>query len=244
MSCALLGETFDIHGGGADLQFPHHENEIAQSEGATACRWRKLLDAQRLRATSTTRRCPSRWATSSPSARCCKRTTPRRCASSSCARTTAARSTTATCIWTTRARAQAPVHRAGRSWRPPRWRHRLDQPVCRALQGRDGRGLRHARGGGRAVRAGQRSQPQPVARRAPAAEGLGGCWACCRATPSVFAGRQQAGRGRHPGADRRPRRRQGRQELCRSRPHPQAELLAAGHRAQGLAHGTTWEAAQ
>ncbi len=34
MSCALLGETFDIHGGGMDLQFPHHENEIAQSEGA------------------------------------------------------------------------------------------------------------------------------------------------------------------------------------------------------------------
>lgn len=35
MSCATLGETFDIHGGGADLQFPHHENEIAQSEGAS-----------------------------------------------------------------------------------------------------------------------------------------------------------------------------------------------------------------
>lgn len=34
MSCASLGETFDVHGGGADLQFPHHENEIAQSEGA------------------------------------------------------------------------------------------------------------------------------------------------------------------------------------------------------------------
>ena len=34
MACATLGETFDIHGGGADLQFPHHENEIAQSEGA------------------------------------------------------------------------------------------------------------------------------------------------------------------------------------------------------------------
>jgi cysteinyl-tRNA synthetase len=34
MSCHLLGTTFDIHGGGADLQFPHHENEIAQSEGA------------------------------------------------------------------------------------------------------------------------------------------------------------------------------------------------------------------
>jgi cysteinyl-tRNA synthetase len=34
MSASLLGDTFDIHGGGQDLQFPHHENEIAQSEGA------------------------------------------------------------------------------------------------------------------------------------------------------------------------------------------------------------------
>ena len=34
MSSTLLGEHFDIHGGGQDLQFPHHENEIAQSEGA------------------------------------------------------------------------------------------------------------------------------------------------------------------------------------------------------------------
>jgi cysteinyl-tRNA synthetase len=35
MACSLLGEQFDLHGGGADLQFPHHENEIAQSEGAS-----------------------------------------------------------------------------------------------------------------------------------------------------------------------------------------------------------------
>jgi cysteinyl-tRNA synthetase len=35
MCRAVLGEHFDIHGGGMDLQFPHHENEIAQSEGAT-----------------------------------------------------------------------------------------------------------------------------------------------------------------------------------------------------------------
>ncbi len=34
MGTRLLGERFDIHGGGMDLQFPHHENEIAQSEGA------------------------------------------------------------------------------------------------------------------------------------------------------------------------------------------------------------------
>jgi cysteinyl-tRNA synthetase len=37
MSSQLLGKHFDIHGGGQDLQFPHHENEIAQSEGAHQC---------------------------------------------------------------------------------------------------------------------------------------------------------------------------------------------------------------
>ncbi|MDC9725205.1 MAG: cysteine--tRNA ligase [Gammaproteobacteria bacterium] len=37
MSATCLGEHFDIHGGGQDLQFPHHENEIAQSEGAHGC---------------------------------------------------------------------------------------------------------------------------------------------------------------------------------------------------------------
>jgi cysteinyl-tRNA synthetase len=35
MSSSLLGDSFDIHGGGRDLIFPHHENEIAQSEGAS-----------------------------------------------------------------------------------------------------------------------------------------------------------------------------------------------------------------
>ncbi len=39
MSTELLGNRFDIHGGGEDLQFPHHENEIAQSEGANAGRF-------------------------------------------------------------------------------------------------------------------------------------------------------------------------------------------------------------
>ena len=32
MSSSLLGETFDIHGGGDDLKFPHHDNELAQAE--------------------------------------------------------------------------------------------------------------------------------------------------------------------------------------------------------------------
>ncbi|MFM8546498.1 MAG: cysteine--tRNA ligase [Betaproteobacteria bacterium] len=39
MATSLLGNTIDIHGGGADLQFPHHENEIAQSEGALDCQF-------------------------------------------------------------------------------------------------------------------------------------------------------------------------------------------------------------
>ena len=39
MSEELLGKHFDIHGGGQDLQFPHHENEIAQSEGAHDCKF-------------------------------------------------------------------------------------------------------------------------------------------------------------------------------------------------------------
>ena len=42
MSTAALGNTFDIHGGGMDLKFPHHENEIAQSEAATGARFVNL----------------------------------------------------------------------------------------------------------------------------------------------------------------------------------------------------------
>ena len=39
MATKCLGNHFDLHGGGMDLQFPHHENEIAQSEGATGCQF-------------------------------------------------------------------------------------------------------------------------------------------------------------------------------------------------------------
>lgn len=39
MSKCCLGDTFDIHGGGPDLPFPHHENEIAQSEAANGCKF-------------------------------------------------------------------------------------------------------------------------------------------------------------------------------------------------------------
>lgn len=42
MAMHLLGENFDIHGGGGDLIFPHHENEIAQSEAATGCQFANI----------------------------------------------------------------------------------------------------------------------------------------------------------------------------------------------------------
>src|SRR5262249_60326512 len=50
MSAAYLGDVFDIHGGGLDLIFPHHENEIAQSRCAWLPRHGELLAAQRLSA--------------------------------------------------------------------------------------------------------------------------------------------------------------------------------------------------
>ena len=46
MSLKILGDGFDIHGGGSDLVFPHHENEIAQAVGA-GHDVRALLAAQR-----------------------------------------------------------------------------------------------------------------------------------------------------------------------------------------------------
>ena len=42
MSTCSLGDSFDIHGGGSDLMFPHHENEIAQSEAATGCTFARI----------------------------------------------------------------------------------------------------------------------------------------------------------------------------------------------------------
>ena len=47
MSMKYLGESFDIHTGGVDLIFPHHENEIAQSEAATGKPFVQRLAAQR-----------------------------------------------------------------------------------------------------------------------------------------------------------------------------------------------------
>jgi cysteinyl-tRNA synthetase len=70
MSHELLGESFDIHGGGLDLQFPHHENEIAQSAAPTRTGPSPRSGCTTRCCRSRARRCPSPWAISSPCGIC------------------------------------------------------------------------------------------------------------------------------------------------------------------------------
>ena len=74
MSLQILGDGFDIHGGGSDLVFPHHENEIAQAV-ARRPRVRAATGCTTAWSTSTARRCRSRSATSRRSPTCSTSTT-------------------------------------------------------------------------------------------------------------------------------------------------------------------------
>ena len=170
MSCALLGEHFDIHGGGMDLQFPHHENEIAQSEGATGKPFvnvwlhngflnvdnekmskslgnfftiRDVLQALRRRDAALLHA-----AHALPQPVQLQRRQPRR-----------------------RAQRAAPaVHRARRAG-GRRHAGRLGAAAGRGLPRGDERRLQHAAGGGRAVRAGRRAEPHALAADRGAAQG-------------------------------------------------------------------------
>ena len=66
MSTEILGDTIDIHGGGADLEFPHHTNEIAQSEAKTG-KTLPTTGCTMVLSISTMSRCLSPWVTLSPS---------------------------------------------------------------------------------------------------------------------------------------------------------------------------------
>ena len=95
MSLDLLGEGFDLHGGGMDLRFPHHENERAQAV-ALGKRFATPLDAQRLRrSTPRARRCPRASATSTTCSTCSTATTGAPTACCCCRATTAARCSSA-----------------------------------------------------------------------------------------------------------------------------------------------------
>lgn len=65
MSMKYLGQSFDFHGGGSDLIFPHHENEIAQSEGCTGIHPFVHYWLHNGFITVNEEKCPSPWATSS-----------------------------------------------------------------------------------------------------------------------------------------------------------------------------------
>jgi cysteinyl-tRNA synthetase len=88
--------------------------------------------------------------------------------------------------------------------------------------------LWHARGRGRAVRPGRRGQPHPSRRNWRPAQGAGGCWACCRATPRRFckagSGLDEAAIQAQIAARRRPRRR-------RTSPRPTASARTCWPRA-------------
>ena len=99
MAPKYLGDAFDIHGGGQDLIFPHHENEIAQSEARDGQAVRPLLGCTTAWSTSPARRCRSRSATSSRSRRRWTASDPTRCGWRCCARTTARPSTSPRSGW-------------------------------------------------------------------------------------------------------------------------------------------------
>jgi DNA-3-methyladenine glycosylase II len=179
MACELLGETLDIHGGGEDLQFPHHENEIAQSEGATGKPLSNYWMHNGFIVTDNEKMSKSlgnffliRDVLKKYDAETIRffvlRAHYRRPLNYSDVHLDDARSL-----------AQAAVHGA-RPRDARRRQARLGRSLCRALQGRDGRRLRHARSGGRALRLGGRSEPHEIARTGRPAEGAG----CVRADPA------------------------------------------------------------
>ena len=118
MSRHHLGETLDFHGGGCDLVFPHHENEIAQSEGATGQPFVRywvhngylMIDKEKMSKSRATSSPPGRPASDSP---------PWRSASSCSPPTTGPPSTSPRRDSSRRRRRRSDCGTAGRSWSSP-----------------------------------------------------------------------------------------------------------------------------
>ena len=226
MASETLGTTFDIHGGGPDLIFPHHENEIAQSEGAQRAAVRQRLDALRRAAgrrrqdveVARQRRDDSRGAAPS--------TTPKCCAFFCCARTIAARSQfTESADRRSAHGTGAAVHRVARH-AGRRGAVDWNEPHAHAFSRGDGRRFQHADRDGGAVRPGERDQSQQIAARSRGQlHGLGErlgllqqrtrCISCADADDDA-CGRRAADLERSDGQEG--------EEFRRGRSHPQALL--------------------
>ena len=236
-----LGETFDIHGGGQDLIFPHHENEIAQSEAATgkpfANFWTEngMVNLGGEKMSKSTGQPVLHRGHRRPHA------TPRWCATTCSRPTTAARSSSARSGWPRRrsptSGCAAPLERA------EAWDASAGPAPGRRTLGRGGGrgGAAVPRGHGRRLqqRQGHRPPVRPVARGEPGAgRGLGpearprppgpcSAWAAC----SGCSG------GSRPGRPGRPRswRWSASGEQARK-----ATGLDAGRRAPGRLAGSGW----
>jgi cysteinyl-tRNA synthetase len=242
MSCALLGEPFDIHGGGMDLQFPHHENEIAQSEGARAGSLSSTTGCTTASSTSTHEKMSKSLGNFFTIRDVLSVSTARRCASSCCARITAARSTSATGPPGRRAQCAAPpLHRArhvpvaGCDARRIDWQAATRRAFKAAMDDDFNTPGAH----GRAVRARWRGQPQPFDGAGGFRElrALGATLGLLQQPPSGLpAGR--ANRGLDEAHHQVAHRGRTRNAAKKARDFAAAdrirhELLAAGHRAQG-----------
>ena len=230
MSMACLGQSFDIHTGAVDLIFPHHEDEIAQSEAATGVDVRPDLAPLRPPPDGRGARWPSRPATS-PASPTSSRPAPRPapCATRSSPSTTGWASTTRT---ESLAAASAAVDRLDAvvrgAARLPRGRARTTRPSTRPSTGPDGvrgrprRRPQHLARPRRRLRPGPR--PQPADRRAQPVDG--------RRRPGARRARRlrhgprpgprggRRARARAPRAARRPRGGAPDARLGRLRPAP------------------------
>jgi hypothetical protein len=251
MAAAHLGETIDIHAGGNDLQFPHHENEIAQSEcahgGKVFARYwlhNGMLNFGGAKMSKS-------LATSSACTTWCASIRRRRCAAPCCRRTTGSRWTgPMRLIEQSRARWTA-VRHAARSGRRSAPRGHPGRS-----RGRPGRRPQHAAGAGRS---GALAADAPAAATAEQARlkaellGAGLAWACCsrirrrgsRAPPArtMRASRRWSTSAPRPeGARLRPRRchpRPARRRRHRAGRHPQGVRWKRTDRAAPVArpHG-------